>query len=127
MDWCLLAGYAALWLVVRSRFLAACFFAFLLVALLQETYTANLTQNQEVLAYLFYSGIYSTLSYYLHVSGLRVPSIAALCIAGYDLTYAVDTYANYDVQTWIWTNHEMLIVVLHVALMCVFIPKFNTF
>ena len=71
-------------------------------------------------------GIYITLAYYHLKDSLILPAIVCLVIAFYSLTYALDTIANYETQTWLWNNHESIVFILHLALVCVSIPKFNT-
>jgi hypothetical protein len=74
---------------------------------------------------MFFMGLYLTLAYYHLKKSLPTPAAACSVIALYSLAYALDTIANYETQTWLWHNHESIILILHIALMCVSIPKFN--
>lgn len=126
MNSCILAMYIVFVIAARSRQALACFFAFLIVVMLQFTYSEEPTQSELYTSFLFFMGLYLTLAYYHLKKSLPTNAAACSMIALYSLAYALDTIANYETQTWLWNNHESIVFILHLALMCVSIPKFNT-
>lgn len=104
----------------------ACFFAFLIVLLLQFTYSEEVTQKDIYTSFFFFMAIYLTLAYYHLKKSIILPAVACSAIALYSLAYALDTIVNYETYTWLWHNHESIVLILHSALMCVSIPKFNS-
>lgn len=118
--------YIASAVVVRSRHILVCFFAFLIVVMLQFTYSEEVTQKEIYTSFFFFMALYLTIAYYHLKYSLILPAVACSAIALYSLAYALDTIANYETYTWLWHNHESIILILHIALMCVSIPKFNT-
>ncbi len=126
MNLCILLLYIVTAIIARSRYSLACFFAFLIVVMLQFTYSEEVTHKEIYTSFFFFMALYLTIAYYHLKHSLILPAVACSAIALYSLVYALDTIANYETQTWLWHNHESIILILHTALMCVSIPKFNT-
>lgn len=126
MNLCILLLYIVTAIIARSRYSLACFFAFLIVLMLQFTYSEEVTHREIYTSFFFFMSLYITLAYYHLKHSLILSAVACYAIALYSLVYAIDTIANYETYTWLWHNHESIILILHIALMCVSIPKFNT-
>lgn len=126
MNWVILAGYVVLCGALRKGYVVSCLLAFCVVAAIQLYYPSEVTSYQVAFSFVISSCIYAILACYLHKKNLLIAMFAACCIASYDLFFASDTFVNYEVETWVYRNHEGIITVLHAALMCVCIPKFNT-
>jgi hypothetical protein len=122
----MLVLYVVTAVITRSRHSLVCFFAFLIVLMLQLTYSEEVTQNEIYTSFLFFMALYLTIAYYQLKRSLILPAVACSAIALYSFVYALDTIVNYETYTWLWHNHESIIFILHIALMCVSIPKFNT-
>lgn len=126
MNICILLLYIVTVIIARSRYSLSCFFAFLIVVMLQFTYSEEVTNKEIYTSFFFFMALYLTLAYCHLKKSLILPAVACSAIALYSLVYALDTIANYETYTWLWHNHESIIFILHIALMCVSIPKFNT-
>jgi uncharacterized membrane protein (UPF0136 family) len=126
MDWYILAGYVLLYCLNRSRHTLVCSSCFLVVIAVQATYPENPTTNQITTSFALFSAMYVTLAYYLFKNRLLAPMILSAIMALYDLYYAADATINKETYTWVFNNHENIITLLHVTLMCLFIPKLNT-
>lgn len=78
------------------------------------------------LSFLVYFSAYLILSAKLFRSKYFSAAFVAGIICLYNLLFALDTFVNHEVETWIYQNHESIILVLHVALVCLFSQRCNT-
>lgn len=107
----------------RDGLSIACFSAFCFCVLAT---TAWFDFGDVTIDYILYFAVYSTLCYYSILKDNMKVAIAALLIAFYDLIFSLDSFANYDTETYIWRHHEVFVIVLHALLMCVLSKKFNS-
>ena len=123
LDLAIAAAYVAVFAVKRDKRVLLSFLPFIACMF---TYQAARSYYDDIFAFSLYSGLYITLSYYLVKRKDFILFIPIITMASYDLLFAVDSWLNSDVETWIWRNHEIIICVLHAFIMLVFSKKFTS-
>jgi hypothetical protein len=78
------------------------------------------------LSFLVYFSAYLAMTYKLFKINHFSAAFVAVIITVYDLFFALDTLVNHEVETWAYRNHESIVLVLHIALVCLFSKKCNT-
>ena len=69
--------------------------------------------------------VFITLSFVLFLSKKYLPSIALLLISIYCAIFATDTWVNSNEKTWIFNNHEHIIVGLYAIILLSFSKRLS--
>jgi len=78
------------------------------------------------LSFLVYFSAYLILSLKLFKNNHFSAACMTAIISVYDLLFAMDTFFNHEVETWVYKNHEGFVLIFHLSLVCLFSKKFNT-
>ena len=109
LDAVIVTAYLLLTLIKRD-----CRIIVILLPMLM--YTVTFKQESpldDFYAYSLYSAIDITITYYFLRKRQFVITIPIILMSIYCFVFALDSYLNSSVETWIWRNHENIIVVLH--------------
>lgn len=61
----------------------------------------------------------------LSLDGNKLTSIACLLMSFYCLVFGIDSWVNHDAETWVYNNHEYIVIVLHSLIVLSFSSRFS--
>lgn len=84
-------------------------------------------ENVEVIhMQVLYSIVYGLMVVMLTLGKKLIPAGALTCMIMYMLIFSLDTWVNGDVETWVYINHESIVVCLHIIILLSFSQKLSS-
>lgn len=87
-------------------------------------YTVNITEAKypidDVFMFAIYGTAYLIFTVYLWRKG-RLAWVGGAVVASYYLYFSFDSWINWDVETWAYTNHESIVFTAHLIVMLLLI------
>ena len=111
----IIAAYIAALFVYRNKYFYSVAVIVLLVCLSPDVFFEN--QYYTFDSYILFSIVFAITSYMLKLCKKILPTIALCLISIYCAIFAADTWINSDAETWIYINHEHIIVSLYAAIL----------
>lgn len=79
-----------------------------------------------VLAFAAISLVYAAGAMTLSFIGRNSVAMAMLFMVIYSQVFALDSWINYATETWIFNNHETIVLCLHAFIVCATSRRFNS-
>lgn len=121
-GWGFTAGKKRVYRKVSKRPLISVVVSFVVIFMMP---TFAFTPNAIHYTYLFFCFAYM-LTTMLSFDGNKLTSVACLFMAAYSLIFGIDSWVNSDAETWIYNNHEIIVLLLHSFIILSFSSRFTT-
>ena len=126
IDW--LASCEPVNLIIGVAYIAAFMFYYrcieMKIALLAIVVVSIFpVHDSAALPYLGMCSLYLICGWLLYFNNKNITAITFCLMSAYCLIFAFDSWINSDVETWIYKNHEIIVLVLHAAILLSFVDK----
>ena len=119
----ILAYFCAIFLIRKWQFLAL-FILTIVVCLFPDSFFA--ANSSVINTYLLISIVYCFACVMLVYSKDYLPALAVTFMSMYCLYFAFDTWTNPNESTWIYINHEGIVLSLHAVVLLSFSKKLSS-
>lgn len=120
----IIAAYLAALLCYRDKYFVLCCAMTLLMLLTPErVFDTNLGV---IHAQVTYAIIYTFIAVVLVFGNKFIPAGAMVCMLIYLFIFSLDTWVNSNAETWIYLNHENIVIFLHSIVLLSFSKRLSS-